>query len=208
MAGCLQRRVVAGALQHPVVHLVCNGTPPVGDAAAGGTPSLMSFAEVETLLHEMGHGLQAILTTQTVPGVTGLDGIEWDAVEIASQFMENWLDHRPTVRALSRHHQTGEPLPDALFDKLHAARTFRSGSVLLRQVQFGMVDLELHHALDPDAPGAPDAFSVDRRILLQSAVMPPLTEDRGLRGGVLQLQMVGGPQRRCLRRLRGSGARR
>src|SRR5690606_28736912 len=111
------------AVRLPVAHLVCNGTPPVD-----GRPSLMTFRDVETLFHEFGHGLQHMLTAVDHEGAAGINGIEWDAVELPSQFMENWCYHEPTLMGLSGHWQTGEPLPRELFEKIVAARTFRSGS--------------------------------------------------------------------------------
>ncbi len=106
----------------PVAHLVCNQTPPVGDK-----PSLMSFDEVETLFHEFGHGLQHMLTRVDHGLASGIRNIEWDAVELPSQFMENWCYHRETLLGFARHYETGEPLPDALFEKLRAARTYPRG---------------------------------------------------------------------------------
>ncbi len=105
MDTCLPRRRFHGQVELPVAHLVCNSTPPVGDA-----PSLMTFREVETLFHEFGHGLQHMLTTVDEADAAGINGVEWDAVELPSQFMENWCYHRPTIRGLSGHYQTGEPL--------------------------------------------------------------------------------------------------
>ena len=104
MNDCLGRLWLDGQLRLPVVHLVCNGTPPVGD-----TPSLMSFSEVETLFHEFGHGLQGMLTTVDYADVAGLNGVEWDAVEIASQFMENWCYHKPTLVGMTAHVGNGGP---------------------------------------------------------------------------------------------------
>ncbi len=174
MADCLGRRRLDGSVRHPVAFLVCNQTPPVGDK-----PSLMSFEEVTTLFHEFGHGLQHMLTA--VDGlVAGIQNVEWDAVELPSQFMENWCYHRETMRGVSAHVDTGEPLPDALFEKLCAARTFRAGSDMLRQIYFGLTDLELHHRYRGD--GDEDAFAVQRRIAKRTTVIPPIPEDRFLCG--------------------------
>ncbi len=96
MDDCLGRRFLRGKLQLPVAHLICNSTPP-----AGGKPSLMTFREVETLFHEFGHGLQHMLTTVDYADAAGINGVEWDAVELPSQFMENWCYHRPTLLGLS-----------------------------------------------------------------------------------------------------------
>jgi len=171
---CLNRRIVDGELQLPVVHLCCNGTPPVGD-----TPSLMSFREVETLFHEFGHGLQAMLTTVDHADVSGLNGIEWDAVEIASQFMENWCYHKPTLVGMTRHVETGEPLPDDLFDKLAAARTYAAGSGLVRQLEFGMTDMRLHHGYDPETDDR-TPFDVHREVTEITSAFPPFEDNRFL----------------------------
>lgn len=173
MDTCLPRRRFRGQVELPVAHLVCNSTPPVGD-----TPSLMTFREVETLFHEFGHGLQHMLTTVDEADAAGINGVEWDAVELSSQFMENWCYHRPTIRGLSGHYKTGEPLPDELFDKLTAARNFRAASMMLRQLHFGMTDIYLHHQFDPSSSESP--FDVQRRMAEKTSVLPPLPEDRML----------------------------
>lgn len=162
-----------GRARLPVAYLVCNQTPPVGEK-----PSLMTFDEVETLFHEFGHGLQHMLTQIEYGLASGIRNIEWDAVELPSQFMENWCYHRETLLGFARHYQTAEPLPDALFEKLCAARTYRAGSAMLRQLFFGVVDLELHHRFDPVGPET--IFDVERRIAATTAVLPPLAEDRFL----------------------------
>ncbi|KNA22098.1 hypothetical protein SOVF_037200, partial [Spinacia oleracea] len=112
----------------PVAHMVCNQTPPFGDK-----PSLMTFREVETVFHEFGHALQHMLTRQDEGLVAGIRGIEWDAVELPSQFMENWCYHRDTLLGIAKHYETGETLPEDIFNKILAARTFRAGSMSLRQ---------------------------------------------------------------------------
>jgi len=173
MDECISRRRVGGRLQLPVAHLVCNATPPVGEV-----PALLSFREVETLFHEFGHGLQHMLTTVDEPDAAGISGIEWDAVELPSQFMENWCYHRPTIRAISSHYQTGEPLPDDLLEKLRASRTFAAGTQMLRQLLFALTDLHLHHSYQPGGPETP--FDVMRRISERTAVLPLLPEDRFL----------------------------
>ncbi len=162
-----------GCARLPVAYLVCNQMPPVG-----AKPSLMSFSEVETLFHEFGHGLQHMLTRVEYGLASGLRNVEWDAVELPSQFMENWCYHRETLLGFARHFESGAPLPDALFEKLRAARTYRAGSAMLRQLFFGIVDLELHHRFASDAPQA--AFAVESRIAETTAVLPRLPEDRFL----------------------------
>ena len=173
MGSCLSRCYINGALRCPVVHLCCNGTPPTD-----GRPSLMSFGEVTTLFHEFGHGLQGMLTTVDYSDAAGTSGIEWDAVEIASQFMENWCYHKPTLIGMTKHIETGEALPDELFDKIYAARTFRVGSSFIRQLEFGVTDMMLHTTYDPD--GELTAFDAHREIAQELSPMPPLPESRFL----------------------------
>ena len=176
MGECLNRTERAdGEIIRPVAYLVCNQTPPVGDK-----PSLMTFEEVRTLFHEFGHGLQHMLTTVPYPEAAGINNMEWDAIELPSQFMENWCYHRSTLSGLSGHYQTGEPLPDELFEKILAARTYRSGSQTLRQLYFGMVDIELHHRYRP-ADGETVSDIVER-VSAEATIMRPLPEDRFLCG--------------------------
>lgn len=175
MGGCLDRRIVDGQIRLPVVHLVCNGTPPVGE-----TPSLMSFREVETLFHEFGHGLQGMLTTVDYAEVSGLGGVEWDAVELASQFMENWCYHKETLIGMTQHIETGESLSEDLYEKIVAARNFRAGSLMMRQLEFGKTDIILHSTFDPD--GSATVFDVHREVSSKMSVLPPLEEDRFLCG--------------------------
>ena len=157
----------------PVAYLVCNQAPPVGDQ-----PSLMSFMEITTLFHEFGHGLQHMLTRIERPMASGIRNIEWDAVELPSQFMENWCYERDVLLGLSRHVETGETLPDEMFEKIRAARTFRAGSDMLRQLYFGLTDLALHSDFEPQADR--DAFDVQREVAARTTVLPPLPEDRFL----------------------------
>ncbi len=154
----------------PVAYLVCNQTPPVD-----GKPSLMTFNEVETLFHEFGHGLQHMLTKVDYAGAAGINNIEWDAVELPSQFMENWCYDRPTLMGMARHYETGEPLPEHYYQKLLAARHYRSGSGMLRQLHFSLVDLELHHRYVPGGQETP--ADVRNRIGKTTSVLPALPED-------------------------------
>ena len=171
MDECLVRqRDQDGRLVHPVAYLICNQTPPVND-----TPSLMTFMEVRTLFHEFGHGLQHMLTTINRPQAAGLNLVEDDAIELASQFMENWCYDQPTVMAMARHWQTGAPLPEAEFQKIRAARTFMAGTAMLRQLSFAQGDLELHDRWRPGSGEAPEATW--RRIATAMAVLPPIVED-------------------------------
>lgn len=157
----------------PVAHMVCNQMPPVGNK-----PSLMTFREVETVFHEFGHALQHMLTKQDEGLVSGIRGIEWDAVELPSQFMENWCYHRTTLMGLAKHYETGESLPEDIYLKLLAARTFRAGSLSLRQIRFATLDLELHSKYIPG--GSESIYDVDQRVSQRTQVLPPLPEDRFL----------------------------
>jgi len=170
MDECLVRRQRQGQVELPVAYLVCNQTPPVD-----GKPSLMTFNDVETLFHEFGHGLQHMLTTVNHAGAAGINNVEWDAVELPSQFMENWCYHRETLLTLARHYETGEPLPEDIFQKILAARTFMTGNAILRQVRFGWTDLELHARYRADGDETIDQLS--HRIAAQTAVLEPLPED-------------------------------
>ncbi|KAF5778773.1 putative oligopeptidase A [Helianthus annuus] len=159
----------------PVAHMVCNQMPPVGDK-----PSLMTFREVETVFHEFGHALQHMLTKQDEGLVAGIRGIEWDAVELPSQFMENWCYHRDTLMSIAQHYETGECLPEDIYQKLLAARTFRAGSMSLRQLKFATLDLELHSKY---VPGGPESiYDVDQRVAKRTQLLLPLPEDRFLCG--------------------------
>lgn len=173
MDDCIGRCLTDDGLRLPVAHLICNGTPPVGE-----TPSLMTFREVETLFHEFGHGLQHMLTTVDLRDVSGINGVEWDAVELPSQFMENWCYHRETLLGMAVHYETGEVLPDDLFERICRARTYRAASQMLRQLQFGMTDMTLHSTFDPS--GTETAFDVFQRIAEQTSPLPPLPENRFL----------------------------
>ncbi len=145
----------------PVAYLICNGSLPVA-----GNPSLMTFREIETLFHEFGHALQHMLTRVDLGLASGIRNVEWDAVELPSQFMENWCYHRETLVGLSEHQETGAPLPDDLFEKIRASRTFQSGLMTLRQFNFGFLDLELHHRFTPGGVETP--FDVQRRVAARS----------------------------------------
>jgi oligopeptidase A len=173
MDECAGRRRTAAGVRQPVAYLVCNQVPPVD-----GRPSLMTFDQVETLFHEFGHGLQHMLTTVDHGLASGIRNVEWDAVELPSQFMENWCYHRATLLGLSRHVDTGATLPEALFAKIAAARTFRSGSLMLRQIGFALLDLELHHRWDPDGSETP--FALQQRLAACTSVLPPPPDDRFL----------------------------
>lgn len=173
MGDCLTRRHRTEGLQIPVAYLCCNATPPIGKK-----PSLMSFREVETLFHEFGHGLQHMLTKVDYPEVAGISGVEWDAVELPSQFMENWCYHWDTLQTMTSHAETGAPLPRDLFDKLVLAKNYRAGSMLLRQLIFGSIDMTLHSSFDPF--GKETIRDVQKRIIDKHSVLPMLPDDHFL----------------------------
>ena len=174
MDECLGRRTNPdGTHVLPVAYLICNQTPPVED-----TPSLMSFEEVETLFHEFGHGLQHMLTTVDEPEAAGISNVEWDAVELPSQFMENWCIDHATLMGMARHWQTNEPLPEDEFQKLRRSRTFNAGLATLRQVHFALSDLRLHSRWTPELGITPDALRRD--VATTTTVMEPIPEDQFL----------------------------
>ena len=139
MDECVVRRRLQAGVQNPVAYLTCNFTPPVGD-----DPSLLTHDEVITLFHEFGHGLHHMLTLVDYPEVSGINGVAWDAVELPSQFMENWCWEQDALQYISGHYQSGEALPDSLFQKMLKARTFQSGMQMLRQIEFALFDFRLH----------------------------------------------------------------
>ncbi|MBP6675989.1 MAG: M3 family metallopeptidase [Vitreoscilla sp.] len=150
------RRPDTGLVQTPVAHLVCNFAPPVGDK-----PATLSHDDVTTLFHEFGHGLHHMLTQVDDLGVSGIAGVEWDAVELPSQFMENFCWEWDVLSQLSAHVDTGAPLPRALFDKMLAAKNFQSAMQTLRQVEFALFDMRLH--TEADAPGRVLAIATEVR---------------------------------------------
>lgn len=152
MADCRVRRRTPQGLQNPVAFLTCNFTPPIDD-----TPSLLTHNEVTTLFHEFGHGLHHMLTAIDVAAVSGINGVAWDAVELPSQFLENWCWQKQVIPLISGHYQTGEPLPEAMLDKMLAAKNFQSGLFLVRQLEFALFDFTLHSDYQPQQPQDPQA---------------------------------------------------
>jgi len=146
MDDAISRRRKGGELQTPVAYLTCNFSHPVG-----GKPALFTHDEVLTLFHEFGHGLHHLLTRVDELGVSGISGVEWDAVELPSQFMENFCWEWDVLRHMTRHVDSGAPLPRELFDKMVAAKNFQSGLAMLRQIEFAEFDMRLHHDFDPSA---------------------------------------------------------
>lgn len=139
MDECLVRHRTSQGLQLPVAHLVCNFTPPVGNC-----PSLLTHQEVITLFHEFGHGLHHLLTQIDYAPIAGINGVPWDAVELPSQFMENWCWEKEALHWFARHYETHEPLPEDLFQKMRAAKNFQSGLFMVRQLEFALFDFRLH----------------------------------------------------------------
>jgi oligopeptidase A len=166
MDECVGRRRLAARVQRPVAYLTCNFAPPLGDA-----PALLTHDEVLTLFHEFGHGLQHLLTQVDEPAVAGIHGVPWDAVELPSQFMENWCYERDTLIRFARHYQTGEALPDDKIEKLRESRVFLSGLATLRQIEFALFDLRLHR--DFDLSQGARVLQTMRQVRSQISVMPP-----------------------------------
>ena len=167
MDDCLGRRFRQdGTLQRPVAYLTCNFNGPIGDQ-----PALFTHDEVVTLFHEFGHGLHHMLTQIDVAGVAGIHGVPWDAVELPSQFLENWCWEPEALAFLSGHYQTGEPLPQTELERLLAARNFQSAMQMLRQLEFSLFDFRLHHEYDPQF-GARVQQVLDQ-VRTQVAVFPP-----------------------------------
>jgi oligopeptidase A len=143
-----RKRNAEGALQTPVAYLTCNLSQPIGDA-----PALFTHDEVITLFHEFGHGLHHMLTQVEHIGVSGINGVAWDAVELPSQFMENWCWEKEALQVIAGHYETNALLPDDLFEKMTAARNFQSGLQMMRQIEFSLFDFRLHLEYDPSKGG-------------------------------------------------------
>ena len=139
-------KITGEGRETPVAYLVCNASAP-----GAGKPALYSFDQVLTLFHETGHGLHHLLTRVPEPGVSGINGVEWDAVELPSQFMENFCWEWEVVSAMSAHAETGEALPRALFDRMLAAKNYHASLAMLRQVEFALFDMLLHSDFDPSS---------------------------------------------------------
>jgi oligopeptidase A len=144
MDDVITRRRLAKGIQTPVAYLNCNFSPPVG-----GKPALFTHDEVITLFHEFGHGLHHLLTEVEDLGVSGINGVEWDAVELPSQFMENFCWEWDVLNGMTRHADTGAALPRTLFDKMLAAKNFQSGLQTLRQIEYALFDMLMHSSFDP-----------------------------------------------------------
>ncbi len=167
MDECISRKRSATGVQVPVAYLNCNVSPPLADR-----PSLFTYDEASTLFHEFGHGLHHMLTTVDHVGVAGINGVAWDAVELPSQFMENWCRQREALDLMARHYSSGERMPAQLFDKLMRARNFQSAMQMVRQIEFALFDIRLYSDYDPDGEKSVQALldEVRREV---AVVMPP-----------------------------------
>ena len=146
MDDCIGRKVRAnGEVQLPVAYLVCNFNKPVGDK-----PALFTHNEVTTLFHEFGHGIHHMLTQVDVGAVSGINGVAWDAVELPSQFLENWCYEEDALAFISGHYESGEPLPKDLLEKLLAAKNYQSAMMMLRQLEFSLFDFHIHADYKPE----------------------------------------------------------
>jgi oligopeptidase A len=169
MDDAIGRRRRGSSIQTPVAYLTCNFSAPVG-----GKPALFTHDEVSTLFHEFGHGLHHLLTRVDELGVSGISGVEWDAVELPSQFMENFCWEWDVLKDMSAHVDTGAPLPRSLYEKMVAAKNFQSGMQMLRQIEFSLFDLRLHYDFDPDAaPSRMQQLIAEVRSAVAVTVPPP-----------------------------------
>ncbi|UJF19394.1 oligopeptidase A [Vibrio sp. SS-MA-C1-2] len=159
------RTTINGEHQTPVAYLTCNFNKPIGDK-----PALFTHNEVTTLFHEFGHGIHHMLTKVDVPAVSGINGVPWDAVELPSQFLENWCWQEEALSFISGHYETGEPLPKALLDKMFASKNFQAAMFVLRQLEFGLFDFTLHTNYDPEL-GA-KILETLQQVKLQVSVVP------------------------------------
>ena len=178
MDDAVNRRRVGERVVDPVAFLTCNfSAPSVVDGRR--RPALFTHREVVTLFHEFGHGLHLLLTRVDVPGVSGIEGVEWDAVELPSQIMENWCWEWEVLQSMSAHVDTGAPLPRALFDRMHAAKNFQSGLGTVRQIEFALFDMLLHAEYVPGRAGPHgDAQAVLGAARREVAVVPRPDYDR------------------------------
>ena len=166
MDDCVGRKKEGNNIQTPVAYLTCNFTPPTTD-----DPSLLTHDEVQTLFHEFGHGLQHMLTQVDHLGVSGINGVEWDAVELPSQFMENWCWEKEVIEMISGHYQTGKKLPDELYQKMLKAKNFQAGMMMVRQLEFSLFDFKIHQQYDPSKGG--QIYSMLNQIRDKVAVVQP-----------------------------------
>jgi oligopeptidase A len=173
MDEAVTRRLRHNTVQTPVAYLNCNFSAPVGESGGKKRPALFTHDEVITLFHEFGHGLHHLLTRVDYLGVSGINGVEWDAVELPSQFMENFCWEWSVLEPMTRHVDTGKPLPRELFDKMLAAKNFQSGLQTVRQIEFSLFDLHLHYDFDPAAGRSALDLLAEVRSRIAVVVPPP-----------------------------------
>jgi oligopeptidase A len=172
MDDCIGRKRNADqTVQTPVAYLTCNLTPPIGD-----DPAMFTHDEVITLFHEFGHGLHHMLTRVEHVGVSGINGVAWDAVELPSQFMENWCWEKEALDLIASHYKTGENLPDELYNKMYAAKNFQAGMQMVRQLEFALFDFRMHHEYEP-TKGAHIQQTLDE-VRQEVAVIEPAAYNR------------------------------
>lgn len=157
--------------QIPVAYLTCNFSPPVGDQ-----PALFTHDEVQTLFHEFGHGLHHMLTRIDYPAVAGINGVAWDAVELPSQFMENWCWEKEALNLISGQVETGEPIPDELYQRMYKAKNFQSAMQMVRQLEFSLFDFRIHQAYDPARGGR--IYEILQQVRQQVSVITPPSWNR------------------------------
>lgn len=165
------RKRAAGGIQKPIAYLNCNFARPVGEVNGQKRPATFTHDEVITLFHETGHGLHHLLARGEELGVSGIHGVEWDAVELPSQFMENYCWEWDVLQGMTAHVETGEPLPRALYDKMLAAKNFQSGMMTVRQLEFSIFDMRLHYEFDPE--GEKTVMDVLDEVRREVAVLIP-----------------------------------
>ncbi|MEM7378581.1 MAG: M3 family metallopeptidase [Pseudomonadota bacterium] len=170
MAGCVDRNRVRDDVQLPATFMVCNLTPPLGDA-----PALFDHQEVTTLFHEFGHGLHHMLTRIDNAAIAGINGVEWDAVELPSQFLENWCWQRESLDVIAAHHETGDAIPEDLLSRAQAAKNFGAGMQMLRQVEFGLFDMLIH---SHEGEAAVDVQGTLDAVRTEVSLLQPPAENR------------------------------
>jgi oligopeptidase A len=165
MDDCIGRKALSGRTILPVAYLVCNSLPP-----SDSRPAQLTHDDVVTLFHEFGHGLHHMLTRVNYPSLAGINGVAWDAVELPSQFMENYAWQSEVLNRISAHERSGEPIPAEMQRQLIATRSFQAGLQTLRQVEFALFDMRLHAEFDPARGGR--VYEVLREVRSQVAVVP------------------------------------
>ena len=174
MDDCIGRKRNAdGSIQIPVAYLTCNLTQPLGDE-----PALFTHDEVTTLFHEFGHGLHHMLTQIDEIGVSGINGVAWDAVELPSQFMENWCWEREALDLIAGHYKSGEPLPEDLFNKMYAAKNFQAGMQMVRQIEFSLFDFRMYYEYRPEMKGSGSIQKILDEVRNEVAVVKPPAYNR------------------------------